>query len=127
MVSPIHQNLRYHTDNVFFKAPFQKALLKSLLKVIADKSLRHSSALRKGHIGRTGSVYSCIIHGCIDNTHLGAITVSDDDFMSLRHQIRNDFRRKAYLADLLLGRISQSISPQCNHNAFLPLFHYKPP
>ena len=62
-----------------------------------------------------------LVHRALDHPHLRAISMRDDKFHSLLHQIYNDFRRLGDCLLLLLDILAEGIAAQRDYDSFL--FH----
>ena len=91
--------------------------------MVADKTLGHCPALGKGHIGRSRAALGRVVHGRVDDPHLGPVSVADDQLVALRGQVRDDPGGRPHLLQLLRRGISQGVASQRHHNPFFITFH----
>ena len=92
-------------------------LPQSVLEIVADVGLAHGAAHRQGR----GALGVILVHqgqhGVVDDAHLGAVAVGDDDLVAVLNEIDNGAGGDLYGAGLLGQGGAQGIAAQGDDNA----------
>ena len=112
----INLNLGYHCCNMPTLIRFMHCNAQTLLQVITNITLRHSSAFWEIHRG-DGIVSSMSSCKCLlDHANLRAIAVRDNDFIALLDNTKQRWSNLTNSTNLILRRIAKRIASQRNNN-----------
>ena len=83
----VHLHLGDHGDHRLVDAAVQHLFAQGVLQVIADVGLAHGAADGQGGAVLGGILMHQGQHGVVDDAHLGAVAVGDDDLVPLGDQV----------------------------------------
>ena len=90
--------------------------MQRVLQVIADVGLTHGTADGQGRAVLTGVLVHQGQHGVVDDAHLRAVAVGNDDLVTLGDQVNDGAGGDLYGVGLLVQGAAQSVAAQSDND-----------